>query len=53
MNKIIAVVGMSGTGKSVVTDCLENKGWKKSKRSTKNESRYSTYPCQYRKYIWV
>ena len=29
MNKIIAVVGMSGTGKSVVTDCLENKGWKK------------------------
>lgn len=28
-NKLIAVVGMSGTGKSVVTEYLENKGWTK------------------------
>jgi len=29
MNKLIAVVGMSGTGKSIVTDYLENNGWTK------------------------
>ncbi len=29
MHKLIAVVGMSGTGKSVVTEYLENKGWVK------------------------
>ena len=29
MNKLLAIVGMSGTGKSVVTDYLEEKGWKK------------------------
>ena len=29
MNKLIAVVGMSGTGKSVVTDYLEENNWKK------------------------
>ena len=29
MHKIIAVVGMSGTGKSVITDYLEQKGWAK------------------------
>ena len=29
MNKILAVVGMSGTGKSVVTDYLEENNWKK------------------------
>lgn len=29
MNKLIAVVGMSGTGKSVVTEYLEEKGWTK------------------------
>lgn len=29
MNKIVAVVGMSGTGKSVVTDYLEENNWKK------------------------
>ena len=29
MNKLIAIVGMSGTGKSVVTDYLEQIGWKK------------------------
>ena len=29
MNKLIAVVGMSGTGKSVVTEYLEGEGWTK------------------------
>ncbi|MBQ3308039.1 MAG: AAA family ATPase [Bacilli bacterium] len=29
MNKLIAVVGMSGVGKSVVTEYLESIGWKK------------------------
>ena len=29
MNKLIAVVGMSGTGKSVVTDYLESNKWTK------------------------
>lgn len=29
MNKLIAVVGMTGSGKSVVTDYLENNGFKK------------------------
>lgn len=29
MKKLIAVVGMSGTGKSIVTDYLEQIGWKK------------------------
>ena len=29
MHKLIAVVGMSGTGKSVITDYLEEKGWTK------------------------
>ena len=29
MNKLIAVVGMSGTGKSVITEYLENSNWKK------------------------
>ena len=29
MNKLIAVVGMSGTGKSVVTDYLQESGWTK------------------------
>ena len=29
MNKIIAVVGMCGAGKSVATDILENAGWHK------------------------
>lgn len=29
MNKLIAVVGMAGSGKSIATDYLENKGWKK------------------------
>lgn len=29
MRKLIAVVGMSGSGKSVATDYLEEKGWKK------------------------
>ena len=29
MNKLYAIVGMSGSGKSVITDYLENKGWKK------------------------
>ena len=29
MNKLIAVVGMSGSGKGVITDYLEEKGWKK------------------------
>ena len=27
MKKLIAIVGMSGTGKSIATDYLENKGW--------------------------
>lgn len=29
MNKLIAVVGMSGSGKGVATDYLEERGWKK------------------------
>lgn len=29
MNKLVAVVGMSGTGKSVITDYLESVNWKK------------------------
>ena len=29
MNKLVAVVGMSGTGKSVVTEYLEENGWAK------------------------
>lgn len=29
MKKLVAVVGMSGTGKSVATDYLESKGWTK------------------------
>jgi len=29
MNKLIAIVGMSGTGKSVITDYLESIGWNK------------------------
>lgn len=29
MNKLIAVVGMTGSGKSVITDYLENNGFKK------------------------
>ncbi len=29
MNRLIAVVGMSGSGKSVVTEYLESVGWKK------------------------
>ncbi len=29
MNKLIAVVGMAGSGKSVATDYLENEGWRK------------------------
>lgn len=29
MNKLIAVVGMAGSGKSIATDYLEKKGWKK------------------------
>ena len=29
MKKLIAVVGMSGTGKSIVTDYLEQQGWTK------------------------
>ncbi len=29
MNKLVAVVGMSGTGKSVITDYLESINWKK------------------------
>ena len=29
MNHLIAVVGMSGTGKSVITEYLEEKGWTK------------------------
>ena len=29
MRKLIAVVGMSGSGKSIATDYLENEGWTK------------------------
>lgn len=29
MNKLIAVVGMAGSGKSIATDYLQEKGWKK------------------------
>ena len=29
MSKLIAVVGMAGSGKSIATDYLENKGWNK------------------------
>ncbi len=29
MNKLVAVVGMSGSGKSIATDYLENEGWVK------------------------
>ena len=29
MNKLVAVVGMSGSGKSIATDYLEGKGWTK------------------------
>ena len=29
MKKLVAIVGMSGSGKSVVTEYLENNNWKK------------------------
>lgn len=29
MNKLVALVGMSGSGKSIATDILEKRGWKK------------------------
>ena len=29
MRRLIAVVGMSGSGKSIATDYLENEGWTK------------------------
>lgn len=29
MNKLIAVVGMAGSGKSIATDYLESQGWNK------------------------
>ena len=29
MPSLIAIVGMAGSGKSIATDYLENKGWKK------------------------
>ena len=29
MNKLIAIVGMSGSGKSIATDYLEKNNWKK------------------------
>ena len=29
LNKLIAIVGMSGSGKSIITDYLESIGWKK------------------------
>ena len=29
MNQLIAIVGMSGSGKSIATDYLEKKGWNK------------------------
>lgn len=29
MNKLVAIVGMCGSGKSVATDILENRGWEK------------------------
>ena len=29
MNKLIAVVGMAGSGKSIATDYLEKNNWKK------------------------
>jgi dephospho-CoA kinase len=29
MKKLVAVVGMAGSGKSIATEYLENKGWKK------------------------
>ena len=29
MNKLVAVVGMSGSGKSIATDYLEGEGWTK------------------------
>lgn len=29
MNKLVAIIGMSGSGKSVATDYLKNKGWNK------------------------
>ena len=29
MNQLIAVVGMSGSGKSIATNYLEDKGWTK------------------------
>ena len=29
MRKLVAIVGMSGSGKSIATDYLEKKGWEK------------------------
>lgn len=29
MNKLVAIVGMAGSGKSVITEYLENEGWNK------------------------
>ncbi|MEG0994797.1 MAG: dephospho-CoA kinase, partial [Bacilli bacterium] len=29
MNKLIAIVGMAGSGKSIITDYLESKGFEK------------------------
>ena len=29
MNKLVAIVGMAGSGKSVITEYLESEGWNK------------------------